>query len=57
MAKVPVAKNLVPRCPLCGIVLDMDIKVTDLEAGSGLLTITARSLAHVAEPHSLTVKQ
>jgi hypothetical protein len=52
LPSIPAArKNDVPRCPLCGILLDVTVSATG--DNSGTLTITAKSLAHVAKPHAL----
>lgn len=52
LPSIPAARrNDVPRCPLCGIVLDATVDATGDNAG--ILTITPKSLAHVAKPHTL----
>lgn len=48
-------KNEPPRCPLCGIVLDLSIDTSGAPDGQALLTITALSLKHVSQPHALPI--
>lgn len=46
-------KNVAPRCPLCGIVLDLSIDPDKEPDGKALLTITPLSLKHLSQPHTL----
>lgn len=48
-------KNVPPRCPLCGLLLDAEVSITDVENGTAVFTITPKSLKHVAKPHTLTL--
>lgn len=48
-------KNEPPRCPLCGVVLDLTIDPKSGPEGFALLTITERSIRHVSQPHTLPI--
>lgn len=50
--------NDVPRCPLCGITLDFDLRTRDgneQEPPKAWLKLTDRTLAHVSKEHAASV--
>lgn len=45
-----------PRCPLCGIVLDLEVRTT-IDDGQRVayFTLTDKSQRHVGTPHTITI--
>jgi hypothetical protein len=51
---IPPARNVAPRCPLCGIILDIDVDIdTRAAARLGIITLAPKAQAHVITPHTI----
>ena len=54
MTRHPQATPGVPRCPLCGILLDLETDIRTYERDKmALLTLTPKSRDHVTSPHTM----